>query len=177
MNEDTPQETLNTFTVSVIIGGILLAILLSLGACKLPPIAVAYRGHSIFLSARDASGEALAKIQRSKMEQCEAKHNPTTPEGRAALITCLKAVRVPVALWVKEIKPAWTATAAAMWLAIEVAYAAGKSALDKLGKAALIACSGLKALGASVDQYKDRLGSMASILLTSIAAGRVLVCP
>lgn len=166
-----------TFGVSMTAFGLALAVLVLLGSCKLPPIAVAYRGHGIFVTARDATGETIAKVGRAQMTQCEATHKADTPEGKTALLACLKKAREPVAVWVKHIKPAWTTTAAAWWLALEVTHAAKDRALDKKDKAVAMACAGLKSLAVSVEQYKEKIGGIASIILTAIAAGKVLVCP
>jgi hypothetical protein len=158
--------------VFVIAAGLMLA-----AGCKVPPLATAYRSHALLVTARDGTGEALAKVQRAKMVKCEADYMPPhTPETKGKLIACYRSVKAPVDAWVVHIRPAITAAASALWLALEIAYVAGDSTLSKTKAAGAAACSALKAAEATLKQYADKLGELKTVVLGAIAGGKVLVC-
>lgn len=148
-----------------------------LASCKVPPIATAYRSHALLVTARDGAGEALAKVQRARMIKCEALYMPPhTSETKVELIQCLRTVREPVSAWTAHIRPAITAAASALWLALEIAYVAGDKGLSRTKAAGQMACSALKAAEASIAQYADKLGELKTIVLGALAGGKVLVC-
>lgn len=151
--------------------------LMASAGCKAPPLATGYRSHALLLIARDGAGKTLAKVQRARMLRCEAEHKPGQPAFKVLLLDCYKRVRAPVTVWTKRIRPAITAGAAALWFALEVTHAAGDKRLDKLGKAAVMACAGLTAAEATLKQYMDKLGLLAPVVLGALAGGRILVCP
>ncbi len=144
------------------------------GACKVPPLAMAYRGFGLLTVARDSGGEVLTNVNRARAVKCRADHPLATDKpGR---IACLKNVEADQAAWVEHIKPAITATASTYWLACESAYVLVESKLDKSSKAAQLACAALTALEVTLNQYAAQLGKLRAVLLGAVSGGKVLIC-
>ena len=156
---------------------VLMLAALAAGSCKLPPLATAYRTHALLITARDGAGETLAKVQRAKMLRCEADHRPSAPNWKALLKACYQDVRAPVTAWTKHVRPAITAAAAALWLALESAYIAGRKGLDTTARASALACATLTAAEVAIKPYAAQLGSLRVLVLGALAGGRLLVCP
>lgn len=159
--------------VGIILGLTVAAMALDSAGCKIPPLATAYRAHALIVTARDGVGETIANQQRAMAARCEAAHKGEVEPLR----DCLHQVREPVRAWVRHIRPAITATASTYWLALESAYVLQNKSLDKMSKAARLACSALIALGVTLQQYSAHLGKLKAVLLGAVAGGKVLVCP
>ncbi len=141
------------------------------GACKVPPLAMAYRGFGLLTVARDSGGEVLTNVNRARAVKCRADHPLATDKpGR---IACLKNVEADQAAWVEHIKPAITATASTYWLACESAYVLES---NKSSKAAQLACAALTALEVTLNQYAAQLGKLRAVLLGAVSGGKVLIC-
>jgi hypothetical protein len=139
-------------------------------SCKLPPLAVAYRAYSVAVTARDGTGELIAKTCKAKVEACKA-----GPADK--LKSCLKGCHETLSVWVRHIKPAFNTTLAAYWALLESAFVSGDKKLDKASKAAQIACEQFKAAEVAVAQYKDKLGKYVPMILGGLAGAKILVCP
>lgn len=153
----------------------LLLLFATVAGCKFP-LAAAYRTHSLLVTARDGAGETLAKTQRAEMVKCEAQHRAPAENWKADLKKCYLRVRGPVAIWVRHVRPALTAALAAMWLALESVFVAGKKDIDKANKAAAVACASLQAAESALKQYAGQLGKLKSTIIGAVVAGKVLVC-
>ncbi len=105
MNDET-QDRLNVFTVSVIIIGIMLAILLSLGACS--PTAGATRAVRGLQQLRDLTAKQLAAMVHARNVECLAKHAPKTAE----YADCIKEPREWLRTWQEVVRPAVNSAAA-----------------------------------------------------------------
>lgn len=158
----------------------LVAVLLLLGmvapGCKIPPLATAYRLHGQMTVTQNAADEGLAIVYKAKFQKCESTYNVSTPESKAALIKCLKAVRADLAVWVQKIKPALASARAGLWALLETIWVASDKKLDKTSKAAIAACEWFGALEKTLSTYKDKLGTYGAMLVALAAGGKVLVC-
>jgi hypothetical protein len=156
--------------------GLLLVLLALQPACKTPPLATLYRTHALLVSGRDAGGKMLHTTQSIAVKKCRDTHKAPVPEWRAKLIACLEKAVAPLRPWVKHIKPALTAAADALWLALEAAYIIGDSTLTKSDQALAVVCKSLTAAETTLKQYADQLGELHKMIAGAVAGGKVLVC-
>ena len=157
------------------VGAVVLFVALSAVAvsCKPPPLAVAYRAHTVGLKAYDATGETIAASQKAAFLKCELKHNPLSSKQK--LLDCYKAAREPLAVYVNHIKPALKVALAAFWGVLETVYASGKD-ISKTDLAVIAACESVTAAETALTTYKDKLGKHAGTIVAAVAGIKLFVC-
>lgn len=163
---DTTPDRPNAFTVGMIIIGLALAVLLSLGACRVTAYDVAVRTARSLQQARDLTAKQLAASAAARHAECKAQYGVKNE----AFANCIRSHRKALEVWQETIRPILDTVCSAAIAALQT------TALVKACKAArdcdkrilkLIApgaCALLRGLKAFGHLLPDGAGAVLSVL-------------